>query len=384
MFARITLKTWTRIGQALAGLAFLAVLIALLWPSPIPPVYWREPLPPSLAPNTALSDARILTDGVIDGTEDLVATPDGRLYLSSYQGFLQSLTPDPETGELVWSRDVFVSDEFLFGMQWMRDGRIAMAGVHALYAVDPVAGEAEVLSTGSITRPFGFVNDLDVAPDGTIYFSDTTIRWDVPGDFNFQAREMLEYRPHGFVYAWDPATRATRVFAERLYYPNGVSVSSDGQELFIAESTRYAIRRVQLEGQESGEIDYLIENLPGIPDGIMSDRMGRLFIALGAERSDWVRFLRRTSWLSSLLVKLGYNPALTPQSSRVSVLVVDERTGEILDSFQDHADSIQSLANVIPSGDGRMWLVGDGGSFVAEYDLPESYARPLSETPSAP
>lgn len=374
-----------RIVLSIAGVLTILALAWFVWPAPIDPAFWDEPEAPAmtgvLAPNDRLASAQIIARDEIENAEDLILAPDGSIYMGSLQGNLQRLTRDPVTGE--WSNEILarVSNRALLGAQWIDETRIAMASISGLYMVDVETLEVRTLSTGSPSRPFGFVNDVEVGPDGTIYFSDSTVGWTIL-DYAvtpFRSYELMENRPHGFIYTLDPNTGATRVLLERLHYPNGVTLSSDGEALFIAETTRHTIRRYELSGPNAGELTTLASNLPGMADGMMSDGQGRLFVAIASPRRAHLRTLRQNPVLMWLAFKLGYRPALSPFGEGGFIIVIDEVTGEIIDSFQGGREQITSIANVIPDGNGTLWIASDGQTFIARMDLAEIYSQP---TPS--
>lgn len=351
----------------------------LAWPAPIDPAYWDEPAFPAmtgaLEPNDDLAAVEILQPDGFANAEDMAFAADGSIYMGTLFGNLQRMVQDPATGD--WSVDhvMEVSDRALLGIQWIDDETLAIAAIDGLYAANVRTREVRTLSTGSPARPFGFVNDVEVGPDGTVYFSDSTVGWSVL-DYAvtpFRTYELMENRPHGLIYAIDAQGGQTRVVLERLHYPNGLSMSSDGQALFIAETTRFTIRRLELSGPNAGQLSVLAENLPGPPDGIRSDGRGHLFVAILGPRRPLVRFMHRNPWATWILFKLGYRPALSPAGEGAFVVVIDETSGEIVDSFQGGEDHVTSIANVIPRADGQLWLASDGETYLGWMDLPERF-----------
>lgn len=368
------------IASSLAGIVLVPLITYLvIWPAPIDPVYWDEPEPPAatgpLAPNNDLDRAALIGRDLIEANEDLVLAPGGALYLSTFRGYLQRLDHDDDGNWRIQGLEQ-VSERALLGLQWIDDDRIAIAAIDGLYAFSLSTGEREILSTGTPQRPFGFVNDVDVGPDGTIYFSDSTTHWDVTEEPRFQRYELLENRPHGFVYAYDPVTRATRVVMDRLYYPNGVTVTSDGAALLVAETTRYRIRRLWLSGPLRGQVDTLAANLPGTPDGIMSDGHGRVFIGMRGPRREMIAFLHRNPFITRILSKFGFAPGVSAGQGGAFVLVLDENSGETLNSFHDGANRLISIANVVPDGQGTLWITGNIENVVARFELPDGYDQP--------
>lgn len=356
---------WPVIGGLLViGLAWFT------WPAPIDPAYWDEPPIPDmtgpLEPNDILATADIIRPDDFAHSEDLAFAPDGSIYTGTLFGTVQHLTRGP-SGDWQVEEVMRVSDRALLGIQWIDTETLAIASIDGLYSANVRTGESRTLSTGSPTRPFGFVNDVEVSPDGRIFFSDSSVGWSILdyGVTPFRTYELMENRPHGFIYVIDSQGGQTRVELERLHYPNGLSMSSDGQALYIAETTRFTIRRYELSGPSAGQLSVLADNLPGMPDGIQSDGQGRLYVAMVGPRRPIVRFMHRNPWAAWLLFKLGYRPALSPAGQGAYVLVIDEATGEIIDSYQGGSEALTSLANVVPGPDGDLWIASDGETFIA-------------------
>ncbi len=75
-------------------------------------------------------------------------------------------------------------------------------------------------------------DDLDIADDGRIFFSEATMRyemheWPVDG---------LEARGNGRIICYDPNTNTTRTVLRGLKFPNGICIASDGQSILFAET----------------------------------------------------------------------------------------------------------------------------------------------------
>lgn len=350
------------------------LLLYLMWPARISPAYWDEPEPPELQENNRLAATEIIAAGEIRHAEDLVTDEDGSVFMGSLFGTLQRVYQAPD-GNWQTEELMSVSDRALLGIDWVSSDTLAIAGMDGLHIANLRTGEARSVSMGSPTRPFGFVNDVAVAPDGLVYFTDSTTGWRILdyGSTPFRSFELLENRPHGFVYAYDPATGATRVVLERLHYPNGIALSSDETALLIVETTRFSVRRYQLTGPDAGTSYVIAENLPGVPDGIRADGRGRIFVTMVGPRRPFQRFLNRNPWAVWILYKFGYRPPLSPWNSDAFVLVLDEATGDVIDSFQGGNEGLTSIANAVPTEDGYLWLASDGEPFIARLELPWSY-----------
>jgi sugar lactone lactonase YvrE len=353
-------------GAGLAGV-FALLLVWLIWPARIDPAYWDEPdAPPMtgpLAANERLASAEILA--APDYVEGVLPDRSGGVF---YNGLDSALLRRTAGGDIL---DIaHLPGARLIGLDWMPDGRIAAAGGNGLYAIDPDTGAYDLLSQGAPARPFGFVNDLAVAPDGLIYFTDSTIRWARPGNLPAYLNDMLENRPHGLVLCFNPATRSTVVVSEQLYYPNGIAISPDGDYLLVAETYRYQIRRIWIDGPNAGQTDIFADNLPGLPDGLTFTPDGRLVAAMATPRIDAMAWMHRNPWQLSMLTKLPERIWRgSARSTQRGFLLVLNENGAIIDSLQTQAPDYGIISNIIADADGEVWFGSLSQRMVAHIGL---------------
>lgn len=132
---------------------------------------------------------------------------------------------DPRTGEVV----VHVSDSGKSnGLFFTPDGRLiaccgANAGLQALCEVLP-SGDMKVLVERYQGKRLLSPNDLTIAQDGTVYFSDP----------RYLGSESMEIE-HMNVYRWNPDS-GIQLATTDLEKPNGLILSPDGKTLYVAET----------------------------------------------------------------------------------------------------------------------------------------------------
>ena len=120
-----------------------------------------------------------------------------------------------------------------------------------------------------LSEPVRVPNDLAMDEWGGIYFTDS-IR---------EKGKIVYLDPHG----------EAHIIARNLDYPNGISVSPDKKQLYIAESYRNRIIVIRLSspGIAEGEPECFAElpfhssgnPLQNLPDGIAFDAEGNLYVA---------------------------------------------------------------------------------------------------------
>lgn len=355
------------------GVVLALALLWWLWPARVDPAYWDEPEPPALTgvlePRGRLAGAELIRHPLLHTSEDVAIGPDGAVYSGQHDGTIVRLrrTDDGWDGETVAQ----VTDGYsVLGLQWDADGHLVAAAIDGLYRIDVDTGAVTLLSTGETEHPLAFADDLDIGPDGTIYFSEASWRWGAGTGTPQYAYDMAENRPYGLLYALDPETGEMTVLQDGLYFANGVAMSADGQAVYVLETYRYRLSRYWVGGPRAGEFEIVAENLPGIPDGLMGDGQGRLYIAMDTQRLPIMRFLHRNPFLTEMITKLPESVWLRAGTPQAFVLVVDE-DGNYLDSYHDPDGRFGLLANVVPDANGDLWLGSLTEPVIGRFSPPE-------------
>ncbi|SDI06782.1 Sugar lactone lactonase YvrE [Pseudomonas benzenivorans] len=334
--------------KKLLGLLALVIAAAALYlaatPSPIEPLAWQAPPAPAMSgvlePNDTLMKAELLGLGQVQGPEDTAVDAQGRLYSGLHDGRIVRLGAD---GSLETFADTGGRP---LGMDFDAAGQLIVADAYkGLLAID-AQGQIKVLSTEADGVPFKFTDDLDIAGDGTIYFSDASSRFEQP-DYLL---DLLEARPHGRLLSYDPSSGETRVLLKDLYFANGVALSAAEDFVLVNETYRYRITRYWLKGDKAGSHDIFIDNLPGLPDNLQGDRAGTFWVALPTPRKADADVLHRHPWLKAQLAKLPR--ALWPKAIPYGFAIALNERGEIVRSLHDTSGShLRMVTSVKPVGD---------------------------------
>ena len=124
-------------------------------------------------------------------------------------------------------------------------------------------------------------DDLDIVPDGRIFFSEATVRYETH-DWPVDA---LESRGNGRLICFDPRDRTTRTVIRNLVFPNGVVTAHDGQSILIASTTMFRVDRLWISGPKQGQFEPVLENLPGAPDNINRASDGNYWLSFVGMRT---------------------------------------------------------------------------------------------------
>lgn len=92
--------------------------------------------------------------------------------------------------------------------------------------------KVEVLANEVEGLKFNLTDGVDVAEDGTIYFTDATYKYSLDYYYN----DIIEGKPHGRFMNYNPETKKVTVLARNLYFPNGVVVASDQHFVIYCET----------------------------------------------------------------------------------------------------------------------------------------------------
>lgn len=184
--------------------------------------------------------------------------------------------------------------------------------------------------------PLGFTDDVDVAADGKIYFSDASTKFqpNVIGD-TYKASHLgaMEHGVHGRLLVYDPADKTTKVLLEGLSFANGVAVSHDQTYVLVNETFNYRVTRYWIAGQKKGKSDIFLDALPGFNDNISTGMDGRYWIACMSPRNDLLDNLSGKPFWRKVIVRLP--EFLIPQAVGYGHVIAVNGKGDILMSLQD-------------------------------------------------
>lgn len=308
-------------------------------PGPIDSAAYRPPPAPAMtgvmAPNEALKAAELLGQGQIVGPEDVDVDAQGRVYGGTEDGRILRIDTQGEV-------EVFAETGGRpLGLHFDRTGHLVVCDARkGLLAVDP-QGRIDILLTAVAGRPLGFANDLDIAADGTIYFSDTSYRHHQE-DYLLDG---LEARPYGRLIRFDPTSGRAEVLLGDLYFANGVALSRTEDFVLVCETFRYRIVRYWLRGPRRGQHEIWAANLPGFPDGISGNRRGTFWLAMFTVRKDILDRLHPHPWAKNLMARLPR--VVWPRPRPYGLVLALDENGRIIRSLHDSdGDHLQIVTSV--------------------------------------
>lgn len=219
------------------------------------------------------------------------------------------------------------------------DNATAASGHQVQPATDEVNGEKMI-----------FVDDVDVASNGTVWFTDASTRFD-QHDY---VLDITESRPSGRLLSWDPDTGETTVHVEELGFANGVALGPGENYVLVNETMRYRIRRYWLTGEKAGQTDIFVDNLPGFPDNLSYNGEDLFWVALVYPRDRTIDGIMPRPFLRKIIMRL-------PEALRVSepdplaLVIALDQNGDVVHNLQDHSGHYHTVTSV-NEADGFLWL----------------------------
>ena len=334
------------IGAAVA----LAILYLLFWPVPIDPVAWDAPADRGFvgpfASNDHLQRARGFDIGEYVGPEDVTSGRDGHLYSTSASGaILRYGISGPvqvyaETGGRPLGIEADVDGSLVVANPYLGLQRITLDGsVETI--LDEVDGQALV-----------YADDLAIAADGTIYFSEASTKFGAAangGTYPASLLDIVEHGGHGLVVAFDPKTGETTTILDGLNFANGVAISEDQDFLLIAETGSYRILKYWLTGPSAGLTEVLIDNLPAYPDNINNGMNGRFWIGFVAPRLPVIDRFSGSPFVRKILQRLPqqFRPRALPHSQVIAI----NGNGEVVMNLYDASGRFPALTGALETPD---------------------------------
>ncbi|WP_339028302.1 SMP-30/gluconolactonase/LRE family protein [Bradyrhizobium symbiodeficiens] len=372
--------------MALASILLAAAMVDIRWQKNrtriiskvyVAPTYHALPPPPPteigsggpFEQNDKLRDVSLIGLGRIEAPEDVILDRNDVLYAGSRHGdIIRFFPPDYERMEVF----AHIGGQPL-GMAFdKQDNLYVCIGGMGLYRITP-DGTVEK-ATDETNRSLYSVNDdsrlrladdLDITDDGLIFFSEATVRyemdeWPVDG---------LEARGNGRIICYDTKTGTTHTALRGLKFPNGVAIASDGQSILFAETFGCSIKRYWFAGPKKGDVEIVMDNLPGYPDNINLASDGNYWLALVGMRSPSLDLAWKMPGFRRRMAKrVPVDEWLFPNINTGCVVKFNEQ-GKILESFWDLKGLNHPMITSMREHRGYLYLGGIANNRIGRFKL---------------
>jgi sugar lactone lactonase YvrE len=331
----------------------IACLVAYLalWPVSVHPVSWDAPenagYTGDFTQNNRLEAHELIDlDGRI-GPEDADVGPDGLIYVATQDGEILRIGKDGAATSFAQTQGRPL------GLEFAADGTLYVADAYrGLLAVDG-AGQVTLLSNqvedGS---PVLYADDVDIAADGTVYFSDASTRFGAEADggtLPASVLDLVEHSANGRILKYDPVSGKTTVFADGLNFANGVAVNKASDAVLVVETGAYRVWRFPMDG---GPGQVILDNLPGFPDNINSATGDTFWMGLVSPRNALMDKLSGMPFLRRVIIRLP--DAMKPAPTRYGFILRIDAEGSVLETLQDPTGNYALTTGAVTLPDGRI------------------------------
>ncbi len=336
--------------KALRLLGFIlvtGVAYLLMWPVPIEPKVWEPSTDPGYTgdfeKNSRLESFKPLTMGDKTGPEAAVLSPDGDVIATSHEGWLvrfkngtENATPWVEVG----GRPLGL-DQDSFGNIWVAN---AYSGLQKVTPDGVVTVElAEVAGT-----KIGYADDVAVANNNKIYFSDATTRFhaqDWGGTLPASILDIVEHGETGRIIEYNPVTGDASVVLSGLNFANGVAADPDGEFILVNETGKYQVWKYWLKGPRKGQSDVVLSGLPGFPDNVSAGKDGVFWVGVMSPRSADIDKLATKPFWRKVILRLP--EPMKPQPQDYGMVLGISGDGEVVHNLQAPNGALYATTGVL-------------------------------------
>ncbi len=343
-------------GLTLAlGIAYL-----LFWPLPLKPMAWDAPVSPGYQgewePNTKLAGLDKISLGEHAGPEDVTARViDGSLtiFTAVHDGSILRIGPVRK------SVSVFANTGGRpLGLEFDNANNLIVADAYrGLLSINP-EGDVEVLAdTADDGTPIRYADDLDIADDGRIFFSDASTRFGAKasgGTLQGSLLALMEHSDDGRVLVYNPEDKSVSTLIDGLTFPNGVVMCPQDVCVLVAETGTYGVKLIWLKGSNVGQVDTILDNLPGFPDNLNRAPDGSFWLGLTSPRSTPLDKLSKSPFMRNIVQRLP--ASLRPKATSYGFVLNFGLDGHVLNVLQDPVGSYPLTTGALEPGDGWLYI----------------------------
>jgi len=326
----------------------------------IKPHRWNPPADVTSSATTEPSNMRVY-DVSGYGPEDVHRLADGRVVTGLLDGRIVAI--DPGTGDETVIVDTGGRP---LGIEHHPDGGLVVCdAARGLLHVDVETGTLTTLTAYYEGDHYLFCNNAAVSKDGTIYFSDSSTKF----DYGHWRGDLLEHNPTGRLFRRNP-DGTVDLLLRGLAFANGIALSPDESFLVVAETAAYSLRRHWLTGPLQGTTEPFGPTLKGFPDNVSMGEDGNIWVAMASPRDKALDLLlprhpaiRTAIW--AMPQKLQRKPR-----SLVQIQAFDP-VGNLVHDIDGRDDRFGKATGVRQLGD-KVWLGSFEQTTIAVVDVPRA------------
>jgi sugar lactone lactonase YvrE len=337
----------------------------------IKPVAWQPQTKPLFAGTTKLNN-ELTTVTKIDlggwvGAEDIVFDSAGNLYCGVHKaendfsdGKILKINPDGKI-EIFYDAGSWVA-----GLHFDKQGNlIALSHKEGLISISPQKIVTVLANKDEKGNTFFIPNGMDIDSKGNIYFTNTSS--ESPYTIKYGRKLILEMKPNGGLYQYNPTTKEVKTLIDGTYFGNGVVISKDESFVLMVETTQYRILKYWIKGEKAGKTEVFMDNLHGFPNGISIREDGTFWLGFTTKRNDALDKIHHKPGMKKFV--FGLPNWLQPKEDKFGMVMHLSENGTILNTFFDSTGIIMPEAGSVKEQNGFLYMGGDNLSYIGKYKL---------------
>lgn len=355
----------------LSKMLLFFLLITGLCSCGIKPEAWIPPTKPEfkneLALNEKLSDAQKIYLNGYYGAEEFVMDKNGNIFCGVHKGetdfssgVILKISPSDSVEE--W----LTTEKWVTGMQFDKEGDlIAMMNGVGLVRFNKDKTMDILVSQTPDGMPIRMGTGLKIATDEKIYFANLSSTNET--SVKYLNKIILEMKPTGGIYCYEPITKITTTISNGNYFGNGLEISEDENYILVSETSKYRIMKYWIKGEKIGQSEIFMDNLAGFPNNITRRENGNYWIGFTTKRNDQLDNIHPKTGMKKIVY--GLPSFIQPKAEQFGMVIEVSDSGKIIQALFDTKGKIVSEAGAIKEWNGYLYLGGDVVSYISKVKL---------------
>ncbi|MDT0595390.1 SMP-30/gluconolactonase/LRE family protein [Glaciecola petra] len=342
--------------------------------SPVRPINWQtdpmQDLNGDFTQNTLLNNAHVLYRQSIKAPEDVVVSPDGKVYTGLANGDIVRIDisrmdmslSDRKQNDITSAEIIANTNGRPLGLKFDKRGNLIIAdALKGLIKLSP-NGNITVLASQFEGQDMLLVDYVDIAKSGDIYFSDASTRFKL----ETHLLDFIEASSTGRILKYSADTKQVSLVVDNLFFANGLALGPNDEYMIIAETGRARLLKHYLKGSKSGETEVFIDSLPAMPDNISYNGKDKFWVGLVTMR-DW-RIESLSEWPVVRRIIGAFPTKMFAPTDGYGFVISVNTQGEVVNNLQTPAK--YTLITSAVEHDGKLIMGSLTNSGIAVYDLP--------------
>lgn len=331
----------------------IATLYLLFWPVAISPMAWQAPenngYNGDYSVNNYLNEVEVIPLQDDEGPEAVTLSPDGLVFFSLLSGDVNYLDEQGNVQHFVNTKGRPL------GIAFNNQGELIIADAYR--GLLKVTDNKKIIELVSEVESLGvnYANDVDIASNGKIYFSDASTKFSASEYGTYQASllDINEHGSNGRVIEFDPQTKQSKVIAKHLNFANGVAVSHDQKWLLVNETGGYRVLKIGITESNYQQQTIVLENLPSFPDnlsrGLSSLDSDLYWLGLVSPRSAILDKVSNSPFLRKIIQRLP--DFMRPKAKSYGHVIAINDQGDVIYNLQDPSKKYGYTTGALIKGD---------------------------------